>query len=149
VDLRRLSNDHNPNVVSFTIDDEYGWVTACNPSRGLLIGYIWKSADYPWFNAWRHVENGKPAARGLEFGTTGLHQPFPILVSKGRIFGRPIYEHLDASATISKSYACFLFPIPKDYAGVARITYRNGRLILHERSARRERDLSMNVGRAF
>jgi hypothetical protein len=149
VDLRRLTNDHNPNVVSFTIDEEVGWVTACNPARGLLIGYIWKPAEYPWFNAWRHVENGKPAARGLEFGTTGLHQPFPVLVAKGKIFGRSIYEYLDANATVSKSYACFLFAIPKDYAGVARVTYRNGRLTLHERGAGPRRDLSMNVGKAL
>jgi hypothetical protein len=149
VDLRHLTNDPDPNVVSFTIDEEYGWVTACNPSRGLLIGYIWKTADYPWFNAWRHVENGKPAARGLEFGTTGLHQPFSILVAKGKIFDHPIYEHLDANATITKSYACFLFTIPKDYAGVDKITYRNNKLTLHEHGAGRERDLTMNLGSAF
>lgn len=52
-------------------------------------------------------------------------------------------------ATISKSYACFLFPIPKDYAGVAKITYRNGQLTLHERNAGPARDLSMHVGSAF
>src|SRR5207244_2004554 len=111
VDMRRLTNDHDPNVVSYTVDGEYGWVTASSPVQGLLIGYMWKTSEYPWFNAWRHVENGKPVARGLEFGTTGLHQPFPILVAKGRIFGRPIYEYLDANHTITKTYACFLFKI--------------------------------------
>src|SRR5262249_41168464 len=43
VNLRYLTNDPNPDVVSYTIDEEYGWVTACNRSRGLLIGYLWKS----------------------------------------------------------------------------------------------------------
>ena len=87
VNLRHLTDNHNPNVVSFTIDEEYGWVTACNAAQGLMIGYLWKTSEYPWFNAWRHVEKGKPFARGLEFGTTGLHQPFPVLVKKGKIFG--------------------------------------------------------------
>src|SRR2546422_10034940 len=40
VDLRHLSNDPNPNVVSFTIDGKYGWVTASSPANGLLIGYL-------------------------------------------------------------------------------------------------------------
>jgi hypothetical protein len=146
-DLRRLAGDPAPNVVSYTIDDEHGWVTASSVSGGLLIGYIWKTSDYPWFNAWRHTENGRPAARGLEFGTTGLHQPFPILVKKGRIFERPLYAFIDAGQTEARSYACFLFRIPEDYSGVARVTYANGRLRLHEHG--RGRELSMNVGDLF
>jgi hypothetical protein len=143
VNLRRLVDDHEPEVVSFTIDDEYGWVTASNAHRGLLIGYIWKTSDYPWLDVWRNAQNGKPAARGLEFGTTGLHQPVGMLVSKGKIFGRPIYAYLDAGETATRSYAAFLFRIPGDYRGVERITYEGGRLILHERGTGPERDLTM------
>lgn len=149
VNLRFLTTDPNPNVVSYTIDENHGWATACNPAHGLLIGYFWKAAEYPWFNAWRHVENGRPFARGLEFGTTGLHQPFSILVAKGKILGRTLYEFLDADATTAKSYACFLFRIPKDYKGVARIAYTGGRLTLHERDAGPERDMTMEVGELF
>ena len=49
-------------------------MTACNPGKGLLIGYIWDVADYPWIRHWRHIEDGKPLARGLEFGTTPLRE---------------------------------------------------------------------------
>jgi len=149
VNMRHLTDNHDPSVVSYTIDEEYGWVTACNPAQGLLIGYVWKTVEYPWFNAWRHVENGKPLARGLEFGTTGLHQPFPVLVAKGRIFGCPLYEYLDAGETGSKSYACFLVKIPKDFKGVARLTYDKNRLILHQREARSNRNLVIEVGELF
>ena len=149
VNMRFLTSDPNPNVVSYTIDDAFGWATASNPAQELLIGYLWKTAEYPWFNAWRHVENRKPAARGLEFGTTGLHQPFPTLVAKGRIFDRSIYEFLDAGVSVSKTYACFLFKIPKDYKGVARLTYDGVRLIVHERDAGPQRDLAMEVGDIF
>jgi len=76
VDLRHLTSDPDPNVVSFVIDGEFGWVTATSASKELLLGYMWRTADYPWLNFWRHVADGKPLARGLEFGTTGLHQPF-------------------------------------------------------------------------
>jgi hypothetical protein len=147
VDLRRLANESAPDVVSYTIDDDYGWVTASSVSNGLLIGYLWKTSDYPWFNAWRNTDNGRPAARGLEFGTTGLHQPFSILVKKGRIFDRPLYAYLDAGQTEVRSYACFLFRIPLDYKGVARVTYAHGRLQLQERDSGRE--LTMAVGNLF
>jgi hypothetical protein len=149
VNLRRLTDDNQPDVVSFTIDDEYGWTTAATARKGLLIGYIWKNSDYPWLDVWRDAKDGKPAARGMEFGTAGLHQPEGVLVAKGKIFGRPLYAHLDAGQTATRSYATFLFKIPANYQGVERITYASGRLILHERGAGPDRDLSMNAGDVF
>ena len=118
VDLRRLGSDPEPNVVSYVIEDEHGWVTAANPTQGWLIGYFWKKADYPWVSLWRDVRDGKPAARGLEFGSTGLHQPFAILLKKGRIWDRPLFEYLDAGEKMTKSYTGFLCAIPKDFKGV-------------------------------
>lgn len=149
VNLRHLSDNADPGVVSYVIDGDYGWVTASSPTTGLLIGYIWKTCEYPWFDAWRHAANGKPFARGLEFGTSGLHQPFPILIKKGKIFDRSIYGYLDAGETTSKSYASFLFKIPADYQGVASLSYAEGKLTLHERDGKPERDLVMEVGQLF
>jgi len=154
VNLRFLTNDPTPNVVSYTLDDEYGWYTACSPAKGLLIGYIWRASEYPWLIAWRDVENGRPAARGLEFGTNGVPHPDSILVAKGKIFGRQTFQHLDAGQTVAKSYAAILLKIPKDYRGVAAIDYSNGRLTLHERglyepTSGRERDLVLETGDLF
>ncbi|MXY83422.1 MAG: hypothetical protein F4Y91_15500, partial [Gemmatimonadetes bacterium] len=96
VDIRYLTDDASPAVVSYIIEEEYGWTTAINASKGLLIGYIWPEEEYPWFDAWRHVRDGKPFARGLEFGTTGLHQPSPVLLEKGQIFGRYLFPYIAA-----------------------------------------------------
>jgi hypothetical protein len=133
VDLRRLANDPNPNVVSYEVKGRFGWTTAVAPEQRLLIGYVWPAADYPWFNAWRHVENGKPALRGLEFGTTGLHQPFPVLVKKGRIFDLPLYTHLDAGESVTRSFAVFLLRTPARFEGVEGVTYGGGQLTVRER----------------
>jgi len=145
VNLRRLAGDPNPNVVSFAIDDEWGWVTAATPRQGLLVGYLWRARDYPWFSVWRDVNQGRPAARGLEFGTTGLHQPFSVLTRKGTIFGRPLFEHLDAGEFRVKSYAMFLCRVPGDFAGVAGIEVRGARLVLHERGREANRDLALEA----
>ena len=48
-----------------------------------MIGYIWPVEDYPWLSLYRSVVDGKIAARGLEFGTSGLHQPYGVLI-KGK-----------------------------------------------------------------
>ena len=137
VDLRRMTDSLEPGVTSFVFADglEYGWVTSCNPGKGLLIGYLWKLSDYPWLNIWRNVQKGRPSARGMEFGTTGLHQPFNALIAKGKIFERPLFEYIDAGQTIMKSYTAFLAKTPADYKGVREITLSGGEIVLKEQGA--------------
>jgi hypothetical protein len=152
VDLRRFKNSspsttgHDVSSFVFPKSVKFGWVTACNPPKRLLIGYVWKTQDYPWLNIWRYIYKGRVTARGLEFGTTGYHQPFPLLVRQGRILDRPLYEYIDAGQTIKKSYICFLAKIPADYQGVAGVKYDGGSLTLVERRKQNPRVTSLKVG---
>jgi hypothetical protein len=134
VDLRSFENIHGPDVVSFAFVDseKYGWVTACNPLKGLMIGYFWKLSDYPWFRIWRNISDGKYVACGIEFGTTPLPLPFSDIIAKGKIFNRSTYEYIDADQTIEKSYTAFLSRIPSDYNGVGAIQFTDSTLILKE-----------------
>lgn len=143
VDLRNLTDDHNPGVTSFVFRDDvkYGWVTASNPGKGLLVGYIWDVKEYPWLNIWRNVANGKPAARGLEFGTTGLHRPFKDMLEKQTIFNTRLCEYIDADVSTEKSYFVFLTEIPGNYNGVADIVYTNGKITLKERDGKPDSDI--------
>ena len=148
VDLRRLTNDPEPNVTSFVIDGDLGWVTATNASKELLIGYMFRTADYPWLNIWRHVQSGKPLARGLEFGTTGLHQPFGVLMGKPRILGRATFTYLDAGQSATRLYTTFLMKVPHNFAGVERVLYQAGRIVVQERGGN-GRELTMSVDHLF
>ncbi len=130
VDMRYLGGDDDPTNAGYSFDDSYGWVAASTASQGLLIGYIWKTAEYPWLNIWRNSDAGKPAARGLEFGTTSLPLPPAALAAKGKIFGIPLFEFLDAGQTIAKGYAAFLFEIPSDYAGTEQVALIDDRLVV-------------------
>jgi hypothetical protein len=144
VNLRFLADDPEPNVVSYTIDEAHGWVTAGTPRAGLLLGYIWRTRDYPWVSHWRDVRAGKPAARGLEFGTTGLHEPFPVLVRKGRIWDRPLFAYLDAGESVTLRYTAFLIPIPEDFAGIDSVQVEPDRLILRGRAGERSREWTVS-----
>ncbi|HLT72058.1 MAG TPA: hypothetical protein VKZ75_05375 [Cyclobacteriaceae bacterium] len=145
VSLRQFKNQW-PRISSFVFDqkDEYGWVTACNPKQRLMLGYVWKTRDYPWINFWRSMEDGIPLALGMEFGTTGLHEPFPVVARKGKIFDRNIYAFIDADEIITKSFGSFLARIPEDYNGVDRIEVRNDTMLVREK-AKISRDLTFRV----
>lgn len=133
VDLRRLANDPLPEVVSFVIDEPWGWVTAVTPAPGLMLGYLWKTSEYPWLSIWRHVVDGKPFARGLEFGTTGLHQPYPILAEKGRIFDRRLFSYLDAGESHTRTFAAFLARTPAGSQGIRQIALEGAKIVVTER----------------
>lgn len=148
VNLRYLKDDSSPNVVSFIIEEEYGWVTATSPESGLLLGYLWKSSDYPWLNIWRHVKDGKPFARGLEFGTSGLHRPGSDLVAKGRIFDQALYRYIDADEKQSYRYAMFLTEIPRNFDGVASLEYVDSQIRVTE-SGRRARKVDVEAFNLF
>jgi hypothetical protein len=145
VNLRQFEGDW-PYVSSFVYgqNEEYGWVTACNPSKNLMLGYIWKVADYPWINFWRSMENGVPMAFGMEFGTTGFHEPFPVIAKKGKIFDRNIYAFIDAKEVISKSFTAFLSKIPEDYKGVEKIEISNSAFIIKEKNGS-SRDITYHL----
>ena len=144
VNMRRLVSDQAPSVVVYVIDHEYGWTTATSPRHGLLLGYIWKTAEYPWFRAWRHVREGHPFAKGLEFGTTGPGTPFGLLVEKGNIFGRPLFDYIDADETIGRSYVGFLAKVPGDFSGVESIDYDGRQAVLKEWKG--ERRIAVDLG---
>lgn len=131
----RQFQDAWPRVSTFRFkeNEKFGWTTAANPGKNLLLGYLWKTEDYPWLNFWREMENGIPSAFGLEFGTTGLHESFPIVAKKGKIFGENIYDFIDANETIRKSFAGFLTKIPNDYQGVEKIEVDKSSLTLKEK----------------
>lgn len=144
VDLRHLKDDPLPDVVSYVIDQPIGWTTASNPKQRLLIGYLWKTSEYPWFNVWRHVdEHRRPLARGLEFGTTGLHQPFAELLKKGSIFGRPLFAYLDSGESVSRSWVSFLVAIPDNWRGVESVAVKAGHLSITERGPEKPRRLEL------
>jgi hypothetical protein len=53
---------------------EMAWVTALNPKRRLMLGYLFRRADYPWLQTWGNYPPTQKMSRGLEFST----QPFDV-----------------------------------------------------------------------
>jgi hypothetical protein len=133
ISFRQFQNKW-PRISHFIYDknEEFAWVTACNAKQKLMLGYIWKTEDYPWINFWRGMVNGSTWAFGMEFGTTGLHEPFPVIAKNGKIFDQNIYDFIDANEVISKSFVAFLAKLPEDYRGVKNIEMRNSSLIIKE-----------------
>ena len=117
-------------------------MTASQPAQGLLLGSAWRTADYPWLNIWRFRDGTKRLARGLEFGTTGIHRPpAELLKQGGQRFGRPTFAYLEPDETVTREFLMFLVEIPADFAGVASVEITPSGLTLRERSAATAREI--------
>ena len=147
VALRRFRSAQSDGTIhdvsSFVFENtaRNGWVTAANPKAKLLLGYVWKTRHYPWLNIWRHREGGRVKSRGLEFGTTGLHQPYSTLVAQGKIFDRPLYTFIDAGQSTTREYMVFVTEVPANYAGVHRLVVGDNKdeLVLWEQAPGKRR----------
>lgn len=91
----------------FPENDSLGWIVAINPTENILLAYVFKTSEYPWFNYWHHAEEGKPYVRGLEFGTTGLGQAHEMIFEENnRFFGTPFFLYMNAGETLEKCWLC-------------------------------------------
>ncbi len=117
-DLRFCDNGVS-SVFSFIVNDNYrlGWITAYSPDAQLLIGYLWLRKDYPWINIWKDWDNGNIKYCGLEFGTTGIHQPFVEILKqeKAKVFNNDCLKYIDAGDSVCRKYISFLVKTPDDF----------------------------------
>ena len=123
INLRKSDKPYN-GVFSFTIKkkDQYGWATAYSPAHKLLIGYVWEAAMYPWINIWKHYEDDQIKYTGIEFGTTGIHQPLLHFASShSNVFNTNTFGLMDAGDMCIKHYWCFLLNINKQTKGIKNI----------------------------
>jgi hypothetical protein len=119
IDLNRVISEKGF-VTTHIFEDSIGWITALNPDKNILMGYIWKTDEYPWLNVWHMSKDGKPFVQGLEFGTTGLGKPYKLLAENNVTFyGRNSFEYIDAGETLEKSWICFMIEVPVGFGNSA------------------------------
>lgn len=125
IDLR-LSSIDTGYVSTHVFRDSIGWVTAASPDKGLLVGYLWKTKDYPWIHIWHDIADNKPKAKGIEFGTTGLGDTFGLEDNLLFTFeGNRNLQMVDALSPIEKAYYLFMLPLPSDFQEIEKIEMVN------------------------
>lgn len=128
----RFCNEGMSTVFSFIVTDSsrFGWITAYSPDTQLLLGYVWERHDYPWINIWKDWDKSNIKYCGLEFGTTGIHQPFMEILKQGKstVFNTDTFKYLDAGEAASRRYISFLLETPGDIEEIESVDVHNGSL---------------------
>ena len=122
VDLRAAPVDHDSLDHTghlMTPSGEHAWVTALHPAKRLVLGYLFKTSEYPWLQTWENYPAKGMLARGLEFGTQAFDLPRRQVITENRIFGELLYRWLPAMSKIESTYLMFWAPTPEGFAGVS------------------------------
>ncbi len=140
VDLRAApredvtSLDHTGQLM--TPGGKYAWVTALNPAKRLILGYVYKTDEFPWMQTWENYPATGMMARGMEFATQPFDLPRREVISQGKLFDTPLFRWLPAKSTIQASYVMFLARTPEGFQGVDQITVTNGKLTIEDRRSK-------------
>jgi len=94
---------------------EEAFFLAWSPKSKVLIGYVWKRADFPWLGIWEENHcrtappwNGRTITRGMEFGVSPMPETRRQMLERGSLFGVPGYRWIPARKTVRVEYRAFL-----------------------------------------
>jgi len=114
------------------------WVTALNPKKRLVYGYIFRREDYPWLQYWGNYPPTQKLARGLEFGTQPFDVPRREAIGMGRMFDTPTYKWLPAKSKLETHFLLFYTRVPEGFHKVDEVRLEKGRIIIEDRTANRQ-----------
>ena len=116
---------------SHIFEDSLGWVTAYNPKLKLLLGYVWKTSEYPWIHFKNEANYERPFFYSIAFGTIGLSDKFSIEDRMTMTFhGVRNFDFVDAKSSIIKSWYCFFLSVPSGYQKMEGLSFFENQLIL-------------------
>lgn len=121
IDLRAAPENHRSLDHTGHLMDEnqrLAFVTALHPAKRLLLGYIFKRAEFPWLQTWEFYPPEGMMARGLEFGTQAFDQPRRQVITQNRLLGELLYRWLPARSKIEATYLMFWARTPAGFLGV-------------------------------
>jgi hypothetical protein len=121
---------------------EFEWVTAINPKRRSIIGYLFKRADYPWLQYWGDYPATQKMARGMEFSTQPFDVPRREVISTGVMFDTPTYRWLPAKSKIKTRFLLFYAQTPEGFNKVDDVTMENGQIVISDHAAKEQLKLA-------
>ncbi len=121
------------------------WVTAINPEKRLILGYIFHREEYPWTQNWENYPKTMKWARGLEFSTQPYDIPRREVVQDHSMFGAPTYRWLPAKSKIGSNFLIFYAQIPEGFRKVDDVRLENGQILVEDRKQKKQIRLAASL----
>ena len=124
---------------------DHAFITVLNTEKRLLIGYLFRRADYPWVQHWMNYPANKQYSWGIEFGMQPYDMTKRELVAMSPLFGQPTFRWLGAKAKIATRYLMFVTEVPAGFKKVDDVRLVGGKLVLEGGGQRLELTASASL----
>lgn len=94
------------------------FMTAFHADRRLLLGYVFRRAEYPWTQLWEFYPGDDRTARGLEFASQPFDVPRREVIQTNTMFDTPTYRWLPAKSRIGSAFLMFYTRTPDGFQRV-------------------------------
>lgn len=148
VDVRASPNPPNSLDHTTCLMDparKLAFVTALNPAKRLILGYVFRREDYPWVQSWDNYSPDRRMARGMEFATQPYDVPRRETIQTNAMFGAPTYRWLPAKSKIESRYLLFYAHAPEGFRKVDDVRLEGGKLIIEDRKAKKQISLDASL----
>ncbi len=148
VDMRQIPD--NPHFLDHTatlLDParKLEWISALNPKKHLIVGYIFRRDDFPWLQTWGSYPATGKFARGMEFSTQPYDVPRREAVTAGSMFGTPTYRWLPAKSKIESRFLMFYARVPEGYSKTDDIRIEGGKVIAEDKGSGKRVELAASL----
>jgi hypothetical protein len=118
-------------------DSSLAFVTFQHPEMRVLLGYVFRTQEFPWVQNWEHYPQDGRLARGLEFATQPFDVPRRDIMANSTFFGVPTWRLLPARAIIKSRFLLFWTHTPDEFGNVADVTVAGQTLVIQDTSNRK------------
>lgn len=125
------SLDHTTYVMTGA---KVAFVTALNTSKRLLLGYLFKTGEYPWLQDWQNYPPNLKMSRGLEFSTQPFDVPRREVIQTNTMLGTSMYRWLPAKSKIQTHFLLFYTRTPEGMRKVDDVRLESGRIVIEDRA---------------
>ena len=148
-DIRTAPAEHNAiDHVTTLLDPgrRLAFATALNTTRNYLLGYVFRTAEYPWLQDWQSYTTGPRLNRGLEFATQPFDVPRHDVIETNRMFDAPVYRWLPAKSKIGSRILMFWTRVPEGMTHIDDVRLEGGDLVIEDRAAGKRVALAASLG---
>jgi hypothetical protein len=141
VDLRPVpagANSMDHTTTLFDPTRKLAFVTALNPARQCLLGYLLRSDEFPWIQQWMSYMANGWYQRGLEFATQPYDVPRREAISQGKLFDTATFRWLPARSKITSRFVMFYTKTPPGMSKIDDVRMEGGKIIIEDRAAGRQ-----------
>ena len=121
------------------------WVTAINPEKRLILGYIFHREEYPWTQNWENYPKSMKWARGLEFSTQPYDVPRREAIQLNSMFSAPSYRWLPAKSKIGSSFLIFFAHTPEGFHKVDDVRLEGGQIVVEDHKEKKQVTLAASL----